>query len=111
MLTRTLIDGWQHRLVDIAPPPKHPDAANERGIVAGVCIGIAASFIATIALAEHRTGFTTAVAWVSFAGPLVVGLVLAWFPRTRRFGLGLLSGAFITLIACGGPLVTCASVL
>lgn len=93
-----------------APPSKHPDAANERGIVAGVCIGIAASFIATIALAEHRTGFATAVAWVSFAGPVAIGLALAWPVRTRRFGLGLLSGAFITLIVCGGPLVTCVSV-
>jgi ABC-type Mn2+/Zn2+ transport system permease subunit len=111
VLTRISIEKWQHRRMASPPPPRHSDDANEKGILAGVCIGFLASLIATIALAGQQTILTTALAWVSFVGPLAVGLVLAWVPRTRRFGLGLLLGAFITLIVCGGPLATCASSL
>jgi hypothetical protein len=92
-----------------APSPRRPGPSDDVGIQIGVCVGFFASVIATVALTGERTGLTAALAWVSLTGLLAVGLVLAGIPRTRRFGLGLLLGAFGTLIVCGGPLATCAS--
>jgi hypothetical protein len=104
-------DRWQHRRMASSPPPKVPDAAQQTGMQVGLLVGFVASLIATGALSEQQSGLSTAVAWMSFIGPVAVGIVLAWIPQTRKFGVGLLSGACITLLICGGPLVTCAGAL
>jgi hypothetical protein len=75
----------------------------------GVLIAICAALVGSSTLSQH-TPVATAVAWVAFVGPLAAGLILACMPRTRRFGVGLSLGVFVTLIVCGGPL-TCVALI
>jgi hypothetical protein len=92
------------------PPPAHPT----RDLWLGILVGVLATLLAP-ALAVFLAGY--AGSWLGLLGlfaplaVLVAGIVLAFIPSTRRWGVGLLIGFSASLIVGAGACVVLLSSL